>query len=307
MRRKVVKQGPATLMISLPSSWVKQNSVNKGDELELTESDRSLILTRLGHQKEKREMVINIDSKKDFMQRILCGPYIKGYTSMKVYYKDPEVYECIQNTLRVLIGFEIVEQGKDFVNLEEITPVSDEKLINLIHRMFNIIKSFVQDAKSYIKDPYKNIDSIYDIERTCNKLTLYCARLLNSNINGLKTYELTAFYHLIWLIEMSSDEIMKIINHVHKNKLKIKNQKLDNSFDLLIDIMNLTQKKITNYFDKTNFKMQMAISHEQRILEYKFKSEEEKFIGLDRDVYFVYTKLLIICVCFTHMSQELFF
>ena len=35
MKRKVVKQGKSTLMISLPSKWVKDNNINRGDEIDL--------------------------------------------------------------------------------------------------------------------------------------------------------------------------------------------------------------------------------------------------------------------------------
>ena len=33
MQRKVIQQGPSTLMVSLPSKWVKENNIKKGEEL----------------------------------------------------------------------------------------------------------------------------------------------------------------------------------------------------------------------------------------------------------------------------------
>ena len=35
MKRRVIKQGPSTLVVSLPISWVKSLSVQKGDELDV--------------------------------------------------------------------------------------------------------------------------------------------------------------------------------------------------------------------------------------------------------------------------------
>ncbi len=45
MRRKVVKLGPATLVVSLPSKWTKKFSINAGDELEMEEHNKNLIIS----------------------------------------------------------------------------------------------------------------------------------------------------------------------------------------------------------------------------------------------------------------------
>ena len=33
MKRKLVKQGAGTMMISLPTKWIKENNLDKGDEV----------------------------------------------------------------------------------------------------------------------------------------------------------------------------------------------------------------------------------------------------------------------------------
>ena len=45
MKRKVVQQGPATLMISLPKDWVDENSVKKGQEMNIEPDGKRLIIS----------------------------------------------------------------------------------------------------------------------------------------------------------------------------------------------------------------------------------------------------------------------
>jgi len=45
MRRKLVKQGAATMMVSLPSKWVKDQKLKKGDEVEVSEAEGRLQIT----------------------------------------------------------------------------------------------------------------------------------------------------------------------------------------------------------------------------------------------------------------------
>ncbi len=45
MKRKVVKHGPSTLIVSLPVKWTKNNGINPGDELEVDQIGKKLIIS----------------------------------------------------------------------------------------------------------------------------------------------------------------------------------------------------------------------------------------------------------------------
>ena len=44
MKRKIVKHGNSTLTVSLPSKWAKNNSLKQGDEIDVIENGKELIL-----------------------------------------------------------------------------------------------------------------------------------------------------------------------------------------------------------------------------------------------------------------------
>ena len=43
MKRKLVKQGPATLMVSLPVKWLQSQNLNKGDEVDIEVKDNKIV------------------------------------------------------------------------------------------------------------------------------------------------------------------------------------------------------------------------------------------------------------------------
>ena len=59
MRRKVIKQGPSTLMVSLPSKWVKNKNIKRGDEINLFEQGEDIIISL-----EKKEQFQKINPSK---------------------------------------------------------------------------------------------------------------------------------------------------------------------------------------------------------------------------------------------------
>jgi hypothetical protein len=40
IKRKVILHGPSTLTVSLPSKWVKNHNIKKGDELNIEETEK---------------------------------------------------------------------------------------------------------------------------------------------------------------------------------------------------------------------------------------------------------------------------
>ena len=83
MKRKVVQHGPSTLIISLPSSWIKQNNINRGDELDIKENDKTIAITASNHVSNK-SLAQNISILepalvKTFLARIYQKGYDKAY------------------------------------------------------------------------------------------------------------------------------------------------------------------------------------------------------------------------------------
>ena len=87
MRRKLVKQGPQSLVVSLPSDWLKKNHLIKGNEVEIVEISNNLVVSgkEVVEKKIKEDFVLNIDEMDDYLiKRYLTMLYTQGYGEIVV-------------------------------------------------------------------------------------------------------------------------------------------------------------------------------------------------------------------------------
>ncbi|NIA03842.1 MAG: hypothetical protein GWP09_00645 [Nitrospiraceae bacterium] len=84
MERKIMKLGNSTNVISLPSSWIKENELKKGDVVDLKIRDGVVIINRVNRKKNKS---IYLDMSKKFVKEALGfieNAYVAGYTEIRV-------------------------------------------------------------------------------------------------------------------------------------------------------------------------------------------------------------------------------
>jgi len=76
MKRKVSKVGPATLMITLPSKWCKENSIKQGEELDVEiDENRNLIVERNKREKKVKEISIDLNKFRYFPRHLIAAAY----------------------------------------------------------------------------------------------------------------------------------------------------------------------------------------------------------------------------------------
>ena len=137
MKRKVVQQGPATLMISLPSKWVKENSITKGDELDVTEERGRLVLTLDSAKTEPAKKEIDAASE-IFNEYFVNYVYQKGYDEILIRYNDASVPTVVEKRAKQLLGFEIVEKTKNSILLKMLVNVDQQEFETVLKKLFQI-------------------------------------------------------------------------------------------------------------------------------------------------------------------------
>ena len=60
MKRKVNLVGSSTLTVSLPSKWIKDNKITKGDELDVYMDKGEICFSRGEKKEEKKEITVDI-------------------------------------------------------------------------------------------------------------------------------------------------------------------------------------------------------------------------------------------------------
>ena len=217
MKRKVVKLGPSTAVISLPSKWTTRTNVKPGDEIEVTEEDNKLII-QTNAPKQKKETTIEVTKlAEQDLEPTLTHVYRHGFDIIKFQNCSKEAQERIQkHTSDLLLGFEVTKEGKETI-IENIAEPTDEKFHVLLRRSFLIIKEMIE----LHKEGYTDIEKAIDFRKRQDKYILFCRRiLLRQKKEAMAEWSLLTF---LWHINHA---LFYFYQYCHKKKIKKTDSKL---------------------------------------------------------------------------------
>jgi len=159
--RKIQKVGYSTLSISLPSNWVKEMNLKRGDSLFLVpEKDGSLKLfpSKLLKSTEKvEEYICNSDLCDDpkMLERTIVGSYILGRDLFSIISAERIHSEHIKETrevMRKLVGLGIVEETTDRITIQCSVDPRKFQLDMLLRRLSIISLTIVKEAVQALVD-----------------------------------------------------------------------------------------------------------------------------------------------------------
>ncbi len=212
MKRKVVKHGPSTLIISIPSGWAKKYSVKQGDELDVDEQGSRLIIDNKG---EKQLPEINMDIsglKPKMIRRFLVNSYQYGYDKINVLYNNPKQCLHIQHKLPELLGYEIIERTNEGCVIKNIAKKIDIDFKNSIKKTFLILNGMIDDlCEGYRDEDKKRMANIHYKDVDINKYTSFCLRMINKETyTGYPSSQIHTIYHIIITLENVADNYKKL-------------------------------------------------------------------------------------------------
>jgi phosphate uptake regulator len=211
MKRKIIKQGPSTLMVSLPSKWIKKLGLIKGDEIEVTELDRKLLISP---DKEKAigEYRIKIPNPEFFLKRFVHVPYNMGYDSIRIDYENRDVADLVQEQLKFLMGFEMLKETDSYCIIQNVTKGIEEEFENIFQREIFVLIDFYEELVKFMKD--KDLEGIKKILQKDFQITryhLFSKRMLNK-VGYKDEKKVCSIYSINVLIELVSDHLRDICN-----------------------------------------------------------------------------------------------
>lgn len=153
--------------------------------------------------------------------RFMARSYQKGYDVITVKYDDPEIAIAIQNKVKELLGFEIMEQTKDTIVIKSISGKLDIDFDSSLRRTFFIAIDMADTClEAFEKGDKKTLENLYHKDFDLNKFCYFCLRYINKGFhNEFGTYIL---YYLIESLEDVGDEYKALAKHLAKIKTKKK-------------------------------------------------------------------------------------
>tara|TARA_Y100000310_G_C20689163_1_gene821071 strand:+ start:939 stop:1847 length:909 start_codon:yes stop_codon:yes gene_type:complete len=257
-KRKVSKIGPSTLMISLPSKWVKEYGVKKGDELDIEAIGRHLSIEVPGLRKGE-VLEIDLDGlNANLIRYIVYAAYRNGGSEIKLKFSSSSVVdnnkegmkvptlEVIGDVVDTLVGVEIISQKNDYCLLKEISSVNHEEFLNTLRRIFITLVNTTSDIKDSIdsknKTILKRINNISD--KNLNKLCDFCFRVISKG--GIVDNRKAPHYHsIISSLEEIGDSLKEIAGLAEKNLSK------PSLLDAMHDLLEKMYRLFCNYKKET--------------------------------------------------------
>ncbi len=255
MKRKIIQLAGKTLVVSLPSKWAKNYGIKKGQEIEVIEKGKSLIICT-DKEFELAKTKINLSGPEEFIAKRISTAYKRGYDELELNYDDASVIKLIKKELENLMGYEIVKQGEKYCIVKNIAIQMDQEFENLLRRVFLMLLEMAQEGLGAIKNQeLLRIDDIASLEETNDKLTNICKRILNKN--SYKEPEKTSLvYSIIWQLEKIADDYEEILRKISDSKLKLSKETLNyfekinlflkTFYELYYDFDENKGKKLTN-------------------------------------------------------------
>src|SRR3989344_6081701 len=265
--RKLIKFGNSSFVVSLPSNWIRNHELKKGDSIYLNENEKKELILAASNArklKETKKATIDVNNKPiDRIKREIISAYVSGHGYFVLNGNLKDYTEEIERTLHNLMGLEIVEQTsnktivRDFLNTEEVL-VGD-----IFRRIDLIIRSMIGDSKNCFSNQlYKQVNH-RDI--TVNKLRFLLLRMINESryspnvMNAIENSGMNAYE--AWLLLINLEDIAdssRRIARLLKDK-ELAHNIADNKFSIIDDCDKL--------FKKTKNKWTVAIIEKLKEME----------------------------------------
>ena len=190
MIRRIIKQGNNSYTLTLPISWVRDNNIEGGSEVDIDTEDNDINISLLN----KKPLItkINVDLKeysKRSIKNIVFQLYRKGYDQIICTIKNEEQKEALKKVVnKNVLGFEIVSENNNTCIIENVAEPSKEKYNSLLNKLFFIIKTNLDDIIKDLSD--NNLDRLEHHIATKDMFDVYTNFLrrivIKENVGGSK-------------------------------------------------------------------------------------------------------------------------
>jgi phosphate uptake regulator len=231
--RKLQKVGYSTLSLSLPSNWVKEMNLKRGDivflEPEIDGSLKIMPSKLIDSNERSDEYICNVDLCTDpkMIERIIVGNYILGREYLSIISSDriqSKHIREIRGIIPSLIGLGIVEETSDRISIQ--CAIDPRKFsLDLLFRRLSIISlTIVKEALGALTNSDIALaEDAISREKEADMIYLLSMRLLISaqrkrkvaEETGLKNpYLIVSYGLMLKFLEMISDYAEGIARHV---------------------------------------------------------------------------------------------
>jgi phosphate uptake regulator len=250
----------SSILVSLPKEWVVANNLDKSSQVELDTGQDTISISANKEMRPTKELVISYPLPKDEnIVADITGAYLLGYDIIQITSKSiipGEDREQIRNSMRRLVGMEIIEEDASNINMQfllDATTLNPEKILK---RMSSIALGMYDDVSNgLISIDKSNLQTLSKRDVEVNRQYFLLVRLIRStlvdkrlaNVFNLENIDILDYRVAANLLENAGDTIVELANFIYNSSLS--DEHLKNIFDVVKNFNSLGEKSI-NAFTK---------------------------------------------------------
>ncbi len=195
--RRLQKIG-SSILVSLPKEWVDANNLVKNQEVEIDTAQDSLSIAANKETRPSKEVKIFYPlPKEENIVAHLTGAYLLGYDIIKIESKiniSIEDREKIRNSMRRLVGMEIVEEDASTINMQFLLDATSLNPQKILKRMNTIVLGMFDDLlKALIIQDRSALSTLSNRDDEVDRQYFLLVRLIRSTMVDKK---LANVFHL---------------------------------------------------------------------------------------------------------------
>lgn len=238
MKRKLIKQANQAYTVTLPVGWIREHSLQAGDEVEITQHERRLIITT---NKQSTQRPVDVDAR-GFSRRqkytYINALYARGVDEIR--FRTDRRHSNLSQTL----GYAIIGQEDDVSIIRDIGGVSGDNLEDIFKRVFQMIIAFYRQAIDDILGK-RSMDGgeLNALDGEINTFSLFLQRAIMKQANNDDIKGKVMFAYAVNL-EQIGDEVLRMWRE-QKTPLRTKGAR-----EVAKTSLAMVEKAFTIYFQK---------------------------------------------------------
>ena len=286
----------SSILVSLPKEWVDANKLDKSSQVELETGQDSISISANTETRPTKELVISYPlPKEENVVADITGAYLLGYDVIQINSNSiipGEDREKIRNSMRRLVGMEIIEEDASHINMQfllDATTLNPEKILK---RMSSIaLGMFDEVSHGLILDDKSNLQTMSKRDVEVNRQYFLLVRLIRStlvdkrlaNAFNLENIDVLDYRVAANLLENAGDSIVELSNLIYESSLSKEYRK--KIFSVVKDFNKFAEKSIDAFTTPDRLLAIEAISlHKQfddKLLNLKSTLDDKKQIPID--------------------------
>ncbi|MCH7967127.1 MAG: phosphate uptake regulator PhoU [Thaumarchaeota archaeon] len=286
----------SSILVSLPKEWIDANNLDKGHQVEIETGHDSISISVNKETRTTKELIISYPlPKEENIVANITGAYLLGYDIIQINSKSiipAEDREKIRNSMRRLVGMEIIEEDASHINTQFLLDTIALDPEKILKRMSSLALGMFDDASNgLILDDKSNLQTLSKRDVEVNRQYFLLVRLIRSTLVdkrlasafNLENIDIIDYRVAASLLENAGDSIVELSNFIYNSSLSKEHSK--KIFDIVKDFSKLAEKSINAFTKPDRLLAIKAISlhkkYEEKLSKLRITLDNKKQIPID--------------------------